>query len=147
MINKDAEKIDNIRLSIPKKAEYVSVVRLTASAVASRLNFDIEEVEDIKVAIAEACINTFKNQPEDAKESLDIQFDLYSDKLVIIIKDLGKGLNVENVQELKIEDIKEEGLGIFIINSLMDEVEIHNDEGENKQVVMTKYIKDDMYGR
>jgi serine/threonine-protein kinase RsbW len=42
-----------VRLSVPGSLEYVRVVRLTAAAVASRLGFDVEEIEDLRVAVDE----------------------------------------------------------------------------------------------
>jgi hypothetical protein len=42
-----------VRLSVPGSLEYVRVVRLTAAAVASRFGFDVEEIEDIRVAVDE----------------------------------------------------------------------------------------------
>ncbi len=48
---------DCISLTLPTKSEYVSVARLTASVVANNMGFDIESIEDIKVAVGEACNN------------------------------------------------------------------------------------------
>jgi serine/threonine-protein kinase RsbW len=42
-----------VRLTIPAALEFVRIARLTASGVASRLGFDIDEVEDLRVAIDE----------------------------------------------------------------------------------------------
>ena len=42
-----------MRLSVPGSLEYVRVVRLTAAAVAVRLGFDVEEIEDLRVAVDE----------------------------------------------------------------------------------------------
>lgn len=42
-----------VRLSVPGSLEYVRVVRLTAAAVAARLGFDVEEIEDLRVAVDE----------------------------------------------------------------------------------------------
>jgi anti-sigma regulatory factor (Ser/Thr protein kinase) len=42
-----------VRLSVPGSLEYVRVVRLTAAAVAARFGFDVEEIEDIRVAVDE----------------------------------------------------------------------------------------------
>ena len=42
-----------VRLSVPGLLEYVRVVRLTAAAVASRFGFDVEEIEDLRVAVDE----------------------------------------------------------------------------------------------
>lgn len=144
MVDKIESSFDSIKLSVPNKAEYVSVVRLTTSAIASRMGFDIEEIEDIKVAIAEACTNTLEHGLDNEGKNFDIDFDMYVDKLAITVKDAGKGFNVENVKELKVEDLGEGGLGIFIINSLMDEVEIIGDGEKSTEIRMIKYIKDDI---
>lgn len=144
MVDKIESSFDSIKLSVPNKAEYVSVVRLTTSAIASRMGFDIEEIEDIKVAIAEACTNTLEHGLDNEGKNFDIDFDMYADKLAITVKDTGKGFNVDNVKELKVEDLGEGGLGIFIINSLMDEVEIIGDGEKSTEIRMIKYIKDDI---
>jgi serine/threonine-protein kinase RsbW len=46
---------DVIRLQFPARPEYILAVRLAVSAVAERVGFDIEDIEDLKVASAEAC--------------------------------------------------------------------------------------------
>lgn len=47
---------DIIRLSFSARPDYILAVRLAVSAVAERVGFDIEDIEDLKVASAEACI-------------------------------------------------------------------------------------------
>jgi serine/threonine-protein kinase RsbW len=42
-----------VRLSVPGSLEYVRIVRLTTAAVAARLGFDVEEIEDLRVAVDE----------------------------------------------------------------------------------------------
>jgi serine/threonine-protein kinase RsbW len=42
-----------VRLSVPGSLEYVRVVRLTAAAVAARFGLDVEEIEDLRVAVDE----------------------------------------------------------------------------------------------
>ena len=44
---------DAIRLTVPAALEYVRIVRLTGSGVASRLGFDVEEIENLRVALDE----------------------------------------------------------------------------------------------
>jgi len=51
---RDAEGTENVvRLSVPAALEYVRIIRLTGSGVASRLGFDVEEIENLRVAIDE----------------------------------------------------------------------------------------------
>lgn len=44
---------DAVRLTVPAALEYVRIVRLTGSGVASRLGFDVEEIENFRVALDE----------------------------------------------------------------------------------------------
>lgn len=44
---------DTVQLRIPLSFEYVRVARLAASGLASRLAFDIDEVDDIRIAVDE----------------------------------------------------------------------------------------------
>jgi len=46
---------ESIELSLPVNAAYVSTARLTASSIANRQGFDVDEMEDIKAAVSEAC--------------------------------------------------------------------------------------------
>jgi serine/threonine-protein kinase RsbW len=44
---------ETVRLTIPAALEFVRIARLTASGVASRVGFDIDEIEDLRVAVDE----------------------------------------------------------------------------------------------
>ena len=48
---------DIVELSIPVTADLFVLARLTASTVASRSNFDVEEIEDLRLAVDELCIS------------------------------------------------------------------------------------------
>lgn len=130
---------DKICLSIPTKSEYVSVARLTSSVIANNMGFDIEDIEDIKVAVGEACNNAVLHT-----DHYDHTFDLYflaeTEKLIIEVKDTGKGFSLDAYQEPDLEHPKEHGLGIFIMKSLMDDLEIDTQIGEGTSIRMTKYL-------
>src|SRR3954471_9418272 len=44
---------ETVRLTIPAALEFVRIARLTASGVASRVGFDVDEIEDLRVAVDE----------------------------------------------------------------------------------------------
>lgn len=117
---------DLIELKIPNKPDYVGVIRLTTSSIASKMGLNIEEIEDVKVSIAEACINALGKS-----ENFIIRYELYSDRLEIFVEDVREVCSKD--------DSKEKELGIFIIKSLMDEVEF-TDSG----IKMIKIIEDGM---
>ncbi len=48
---------DVVELSIPVQADLVVLARLTAATVASRSSFDVEEIEDLRLAVDELCVS------------------------------------------------------------------------------------------
>lgn len=52
---------DAVELSIPAKAELLSLARLTVAAVAARADFDFEEIEDLRLALDELCSRMLTN--------------------------------------------------------------------------------------
>lgn len=125
---------DNIKISIPNKAEYVGVVRLTTSAIATRIGFNIEEIDDIKVAIAEGC--TLMIEQKNSFNEININYILDNNKITILVNGSKTEKNEKNIVQSN-----EKGLGLFIIKSLMDEVEFNNNEN-NLQLKMIKNIED-----
>ena len=49
--------MDNLKFIIPGKPEYLTMVRLAISSIATTAGFDLDAVEDIKTAVCEACKN------------------------------------------------------------------------------------------
>jgi hypothetical protein len=51
----DADPEETIELSFPADADFVALARFTASAVAARAGFDVEEIADLRLAVDELC--------------------------------------------------------------------------------------------
>ncbi len=136
---------DEIRLSIPNKPEYVKVARLTVAAIASRVGFDIEKIEDMKIAVSEACNNAIIHGCKCCGVGeYNISFTLTEKRITISVHDKGEGCRLENIEEPNFNKPKEGGLGIFIIKSLMDDVEIKSEKGKGMIIKMIKYLGDDI---
>jgi len=108
--------MDAIELTLPFKAEYVSTARLVASSLANRVGFDIEVIEDIKVAISEVCSKIVKIGSKVA--------DAYKIIFVISGKEIKITFCCEDTSLKCIFDIESDRLAIDIINALMDNVEL-----------------------
>lgn len=144
------EKFDFIELKVPAKAEYVGVLRLSLSGIASRMGFSYEAIEDLKVALSEAATNVVSHAYEKKeKGELTLGLGVYDDRLEIMVSDQGDSFHFEeikdrigpvnNIDEQKpIDQLREGGFGLYLIEALMDKVEINNDYGVI--VLMTKYI-------
>ena len=128
---------ETIKMEIPASPDYVSILRLTISGIANKIGFSMDEIEDMKVAVSEACTNAIKHS-EDNK--VDIIFNLLEDGMQIEIKDNGKGYDVGSIEIPDLSNPKESGLGIFIIQSLMDDVSIESKDDQGTTIKMTKYL-------
>ena len=137
----DVSEFDFISMKIPSKPEYVGVIRLTVSAIANRIGFNIEEIEDIKVAVAEACTNAIQHSCNGINEFY-VDFEVASDRLAITVKDNGKGINEKDVKEPNLGELNEGGLGIFIIKSLMDEVSFSCELETGTEIKMVKFLQE-----
>ncbi|AUS98153.1 anti-sigma regulatory factor [Clostridium thermosuccinogenes] len=111
---------NDIELILPFKAEFVSIARLTSSGVANRVGFDIEGIEDIKVAISEVCNKLVKAGSQIAT-SYKIVFRIGDRRLDIIFDCPDKSLKC-------VFDEENDALGLSIINALMDDVELCPDK-------------------
>lgn len=129
---------DLLKLSVPGKPEYVSTVRMTVSALANSAGFDIEAIEDIKVAVSEACTNVVRHGVK-ALNGYEVSCEMKEDRLVISIVDEAGGYDVSGYQTPEPDHPKEGGLGIFIIQALMDEVDIVSELGLGTKIRMVKY--------
>lgn len=129
---------DNISISIPTKSEYVSIARLTASVLANKIGFDIEEIEDIKVAVGEACNNAVLHGQN--SDTYKINFIVSENSFQVEVIDSGKGFKMDEYKEPDLENPKENGLGLFIMKSLMDDVEIKSSNGDGTYIKLIKNL-------
>ncbi len=131
---------DNVTLNLPCKKEYVMLARMTASAIANKLGFDIEAIEDIKLAVSEACNNTIQHS-NNTKKLFVVNYYVEKDMLTIEIIDDGEGFDYKNYTRPDIEELKGSGLGLFIMKSLMDEVEVKSLPDSGTSVKLVKRLQ------
>lgn len=129
-----------VELKIPAKAEWVAVARLAVAAVASRLRFSVDEIEDIKLAIAEACTNCI--QHGSAADHIEITSEVMSEEVRVSVRDRGVGQRLGSVEKDGglAEGKRTEELGVFLIRALMDDVTYRVDPREGTELIMIKRV-------
>ncbi len=132
---------DQLILVLPNKPQYVNVARLAVSGIASRMGFDVDTVEDIKLALAEACTNAIKHGCSKGCSEYRIEFGVSQRCLTISIADRGCGIDKGEICAPDLQNLREGGLGIFIINTLMDQVEFETIPGAGFIITMKKYLE------
>ena len=128
-----------VELRIPNKAEWVAVARLAIAAVANRLPFSVEEIEDLKLAIAEACTNAIQHSV--GASSIEIVCEASSDELRLTVRDHGNATPAEFAPQPPMDSLDARAnLGVFLIRSLMDEVSYTLDPAAGTNLVMVKKV-------
>ena len=133
-----------VTLILPMAPDMEIVASQAASALASFIGMSSDRVDEVRMAVVEACINAFEHSRA-AERKVDITFRLIGEageeRLEIRVHDRGRGFAPTAVEEPRIEDKlkgdRKRGWGLKIIQGLMDEVEILSGS-QGTTVVMSK---------
>ena len=74
---------DRVELRFPARGDLIVLARLVTSAVSARAGFDIEELEDLRLAVGELCLLTL--QGSDARSGdLRLELTVLGDALEVV---------------------------------------------------------------
>jgi anti-sigma regulatory factor (Ser/Thr protein kinase) len=120
-----------IELVLPARAENVAVVRHALGALGETLEIDSRTLSDIKLAITEACTNVVVHAYDDAEGPMEIDACLQADRtLTVVVRDEGRGIAPRT-------DSPGLGLGLPLIATLSESVELGRDADDRTEVRMT----------
>jgi serine/threonine-protein kinase RsbW len=136
---KDQPSASLIELRLPSKAEWVGVARLAIAGIANRLDFNYEEIEDLKLAVAEAYTNCIQHAGD--HDEVRIVCAIQPSKLTVTVHDQIKGAADRGAGQRRLREPKEGGLGVFLIRTLMDEVSYEVDPRTGTCLTMTKRVR------
>jgi serine/threonine-protein kinase RsbW len=133
-----------VTLALPMVPEMEIEASKTATAIAEFIGMSPDRIDEVRMAVVEACINALEHSRA-ADREVFVTFEVIGDKdpekLRITVRDSGVGFAPEELTEPTIEEKlksqRKRGWGLKIIRGLMDEVEIHSGS-EGTTVVMSK---------
>jgi serine/threonine-protein kinase RsbW len=132
-----------VRLSIPAKAEYITLGRLALTALARVRPLSDETLSDLKLALTEACTNSVRHAYREGRGgTVEIVYQLEPDRLVVEVTDDGAGFEPAELEGGDNGDLNEGGLGIAIIRAVADEVEIGERESGGSRLRFVKFLRD-----
>jgi serine/threonine-protein kinase RsbW len=137
---------DVVRLCFPAKPDYLLLARLALSGVARVVPLEPEVLADLKLAVTEACGNAVRHAYRGADGPVSVAFVSHPDRLELIVQDEGAGLGTADLdappQDLTRVGPAEGGMGMAIIRTIVDELEIgESPGGRGTTVHMTKYLR------
>jgi len=138
-----SESPETVKLELPCLPQYLMVARLTAGGCGHRANLSVEDIEDLKVAVAEACTNVinhaFDAAVKPAQRKIVLRFLPRNHELTVEVEDEGKGFDPEQIEREKRSGLEGEGgLGFGLMRELTDSLKIESAPGSGTKVTMVK---------
>jgi serine/threonine-protein kinase RsbW len=123
-----AARPTTVEVRLPSRLGFEKVAMSTAASVAKLMGFREERIEDLKTAIAEACINAIEHGNRlNEKLSVGVVLSAAADALEIKVIDDGKGMSQQPTKpdiDRKMHGEEDpRGMGMFLIQALVDEAE------------------------
>jgi len=131
-----------VKLQIPSFAEFVGVARKAVEGIAAGMALTTEQVDDLKLAVGEACANAVKfSGPE--RPPVQVVYRIEPDRLEIEVRNTGEAFSSDDVQRDRppLDDLHDRGLGLYLIDQVMDELDISSECGETTLKMVKRFAR------
>lgn len=135
---------NRVKLEFLSRPENVALARVAVATVASEVDFNLSDIEEIKVAVSEAVSNAvIHGYGEQTNGTISLTIKLFSDRLEVIVEDYGKG--IEDLDQALhpcsgTDDPEHLGLGFIFMRTFMDEVDVWSEVGRGTTVKLVKML-------
>ena len=120
----------SIELTLPARPENISLVRHVLGAIGTCLSFDAELLEDMRLAVTEACTNVVRHAYEDSHGTIELFITPEEHGLRVVVSDRGRGIGPS-------PDTRGPGLGLPLIAAIVDSLQIDQVPGAGSRVTMS----------
>jgi len=132
------------KISVPSSLDYLKDVDQFVERRLKKVGLDDNKLADVAISVAEAVTNAIVHgNKKDLDKRVEIDLRIKRPQVVITVEDQGNGFDPKCVSSPLEGDnvLKEAGRGIFILKSLMDEVDFVFSQEGGTIVRMVKYTK------
>jgi serine/threonine-protein kinase RsbW len=118
----------SVEIRIPSHLGFEKVAMETAGSMAKMMGFTQDRVDNLKTAVAEACINAMEHGNHlDSSVPVGVILSMTRGELEVKVLDDGEGMAAPppdpNIDRKVTGDEGPRGMGMYLIRSLVDEVE------------------------
>ena len=130
----------DLSVSLPRESVSVPVVRRLAAQALRAFGVHDDDVDDVQLAITEACANVIDHAAE--TDTYDVKIELAADRCAITVVDQGAGFDATSVPRLA-DDDAEVGRGLGLMRALVDNLAFRNEPQAGAVVHMVKGLRYD----
>jgi anti-sigma regulatory factor (Ser/Thr protein kinase) len=131
MTERPATPRTDVQLTLPARPENVAVVRHVLGAFAESMCLPDELIEDLRLAVTEACTNVVRHAyPDGYPGAVEVSIEPRGERVKIVVADTGRGIGTSS-------DTSGPGLGLPLIAAIADTVDLQSAPGGGSRVAMT----------
>ena len=124
------------RIHLLSRADRLMPLREFVRDFALRYECSHQSLDCIVMSVNEACMNVIQHAyAGDEDGEIVIEFWVDKDAVMIRVMDYAEQVDIESIKSRDLDDVKPGGLGVHIINKLMDNVEYRRDSIESGNVL------------
>jgi serine/threonine-protein kinase RsbW len=133
------------QLNVPSSTENLSMIRDFVGSIGVRAGMGPADLTKLELAVDEACANVIEHAySSEPTHAVTVKATVDDDTVQIDIVDTGRGFDPTKVEQVELEKLiksrKSGGLGMRLIQSLMDEVQYQIIPGQKNELRMIKHL-------
>lgn len=132
----------SVEFHVPSDPKILKIIRAGISHLCELIGFSQEESKSIMLAVDEACSNIIKHTYGGAfNRPIIVSCSMLDDGVKVVLRDFGKKIDNKSIKSRDLDDIRPGGLGVHLIQSVMDEV-IYDDRcHDGNRLILIRYLR------
>jgi serine/threonine-protein kinase RsbW len=129
-------------MTFPNKLSYSFMVQSFVREVAKEAGFNGDELNQIDIAIEESVSNIMVHTHDEENPTFDIILEKIPGGMKITLKEMGIPFDPDQIKKFELtknlDEFSTKGLGIYLIQNMMDDLSFRNLGPQGKETVMIK---------
>jgi serine/threonine-protein kinase RsbW len=128
-----------LAICLPREAETVMLARTAIAETLLTFGVDTGCVDDIRLALSEACTNVIDHAGSD--DEYEIQIHVDQDNCAIDVRNTGSGFDAAALEGVQPDPLSARGRGVAIMHAVMDHVGFHSEEESGTIVHLVRSLQ------
>jgi serine/threonine-protein kinase RsbW len=122
----------------------LSVIREFVAESSRSLEADEQAIRDLQLAVDEVCSNSIRHGYGGQEGQIEVSVDRIGHSIRVVVRDWGRAFDPEQIPvpdlDVPLEERSLGGLGLFLVQQVMDDVRFEFDNSKGNSVTMVRQL-------